>query len=122
MNHEPHNIALARYLRAQRRSDGRDDLEQTAREQILAALADGSTLDCGGYTLDSEDFGIFVGEREDWPATVHAFHVAKTMPLADFLVYLSKQEEGYADFHAGARADVLEQNTRDEADYCEDDR
>lgn len=114
-------LAAADFQRRLAQLDGRDGLEQEAREQIIEAILADKSLDCGGYEADADDFATVVSERPDFTAKLQALVCGSITPDA-FKVWADKALEDYADRHASDRADSLECREQDAADYYGSDR
>ena len=110
------SFLLTDFVRRMARDDGRDGLEQEAREQIIEAILADKSLDCGAYKIDAEDFGIVTSERPDFAVKLQAL-VADAITGDEFKAWAKQALEDYADRHASDRADELESREADEAEY-----
>lgn len=115
------SFLLADFERRMARDDGRDGLEQEAREQIIEAILADKSLDCGAYEIDAEDFGIVTGERPDFAVRLQAL-VSDSITADAFKAWAKQALEDYADRHASDRADELECREADAAEYYGSDR
>lgn len=84
--------------------DSWDYFVDECRREVMEAAVAGDPLRCNGYVLDTDDFGIFVSERQEFAEKAHAFTVGK-LSADDYRKWHSEQLEAYADRHAIARAE-----------------
>lgn len=115
-------LALAVHYARIERADCRDDLEQQAREEIAEAITADKSLACEGYDVDAEDFAYHCATKLPDFGSVLAAVIGGDLALPEVQKYLSKALDGYASFHATARADYLEQAEQDAAEDYGSDR
>lgn len=115
-------LALAVHYTAIARAECRDDLEQQAREEIAEAITADKSLACEGYEVDAEDFAYHCATKLPDFGSVLAAVIGGDLTMAEVQTYLTKALDSYASFHATARADYLERDAADAAEYYGSDR